>query len=235
MSTYQDIYDSFNDLVGNSGNLFFSDATIDRFAGRALDESCERIRWIDHYDLIDSEIGVSEYAGAYEGYGLYRVEYDNLIMFPITRDQLRQQDRDWEYRQGLPKYYYTDELYVASGTEKPYFGLWERPSVDGSENIRVWYWRRPFSPSSSYKSNVVEIPSWASSLVLYYMLYLAYTADTKVQDEGAAAIYYALYEDVFDRLDMRSKDRQPKKWVSGDSSLPEFSVLNRLPRRVPAP
>jgi hypothetical protein len=134
----------------------------------------------------------------------------------------------------LPKYYYLDELRTASSTTQR-FGVWERPGTELENGLRAWYYRKPNTTASFALSSQLEVPEWATSLVLYYMLHLAYTADTKLISDDAAAVYYLLYEDVLDRLIMRSKDRQPKDWISGSAMIPSFNVLNRLPGRVPAP
>lgn len=230
---YGDIYNSFNEVIGNGGNFFFSDAVIDRYAFRALNESCERARYKDTAELINSVGGTGEYAATGDGYDVFRVEYEDYVMWPITRDKLRHSERDWQSRTGKPRYYYLDEIY--DHQDNLAVGLWEKPSTSVTDGIRLWYHGVPNAPSSTSalsKAVPLEIPEWASPLVLYYMLHLAYQADTKKQDMGAAALYYMLYEDVLGRMVMRSRDRQPKKWVSGASEGPNKMVLNRLPQRI---
>ena len=230
---YGDIYDSFNDLMGNGNNFFFSDAVIDRYAFRALNESCERARYKDTAELINSVAGTGEYETTGDGYDVFRVEYQDYVMWPITRNKLRHAERDWEKRPGKPRYYYLDEIY--SEQDDLAIGLWEKPSTSVTNGIRVWYHGAPNVPASTSaltKAVAVEIPDWSAPLVLYYMLHLAYSADTKKQDFNASALYYMLYEDVLERLVIRSRDRQPKQWVSGAPEGPNMMVLNRLPQRI---
>jgi len=230
---YGNIYDSFNELMGNSGNFFFSDATIDRFAFRALNEACERSRYKDTAEVINSVADTGEYEASADGYDIFRVEYDDEILLPISRAKLRHGDRDWESRSGTPRYYYLDEIY--SVQDYLAVGLWEKPGTSTASAIRLWYHGAPNVPVSTSaltKAVAIEIPEWAAPLVLYYMLHLAYSADTKKQDFGASALYHMMYEDVLDRLVIRSRDRQPKHWVSGTARGPSIGVLNRLPQRI---
>ncbi|RKX43972.1 MAG: hypothetical protein DRP64_07425 [Verrucomicrobia bacterium] len=231
---YGDIYDDFNDITGNGGNYFFADATIDRFANRALEETCERARYKDKAELVNVVGGTAVYPVTSDGYDIFRVEYDDEILYPITREALRHQDRDWATRTGLPRFYYLDEIY-ASAQNYMTVGLWETPSTSVTNGLRIWYHVVPNAPASTSaltKAVAVDIPEWASSAVLYFMLSLAYKVDTKIQNAGASALYSALYEDVLSRLIIRSNDRQPKTWTSGSASGPTRNVLNRLPQRI---
>ncbi len=238
MSTYGTILDSFKDLTGDSGNFFLSALQIDRFANRALIETCERARYKDVAKLINVVNGTEVYSIDAEGYDIFRVEYEDVngtsILYPITRDSLRHSKRDWSYRTGRPRFYYLDELY--SSQDYLSVGLWEIPSTSVTDGLRVWYHAFPTTADGTDAPGLaaeLDIPDWASGAVLYYMLHLAYTADTKIQDPGAAALYMMMYEDVLDRLIIRSRDRDGKRWTMGSPSGPDRNVLNRLPQRVP--
>jgi len=233
VSAYLDVYNSFNEITGDTGRYHFDREQVDRFANRALDETCERARYKDTAETINVVADTAVYSATAAGYDIFRVEYEDEILFPITRDQLRHADRDWSSRTGLPKYYYLDEIY--STQDALSVGLWETPGTSVTDGLRLWYHGVPIAANSASGltlATVMDIPDWASGAVLYYMLYLAYSADTKVQDFGASALYFMLYEDVLGRLVIRSNDRHPKNWVSGAPSSPSRSVLNRLPQRI---
>lgn len=230
MSTYASILGSFNDITRDTGRYYFTNAQVDRFAMRALTEMCERARYKDTYQNINAVAGTLEYAISAAGYDVTRVEYDGSILIPINRDELRHADRDWSQRSGSPKYYYLDEIYDSQ--EYLTVGIWEAPSANLASGVTVWYHAVPTAPAYTATSTEVDIPDWASGAMLFYMLYIAYTADTKMQNFAAAAIYKLMYEDLLERLVMRSRSKNPKKWASGSSSGPNLSVLNRLPQRI---
>ena len=197
---------------------------------RALNETCERARYRDDYDEINSVGGTLEYAITSDAYDITRVEYDDEVLLPIARDALRHAERDWQNRTGTPRYYYLDEIYDSQ--EYLTVGLWEAPSSNGTGNIRIWYHAVPATAKSTAPTTELDIPDWAVGAVLFYMLYLAYTSDTKMQNFQTAAVYKLMYEDLLDRLISRSRDHTQKKWVSGQPSGPSLHVLNRLPQRI---
>lgn len=230
MSTYGDILDNFKDYMGEVTERYFSAAQIDSFAHRGLKELCERGRYKDTPEEINIVNGTSEYAVSGDGYDVFRVEYDDEMILPITRDQLRSADRDWAYRTGLPRYYYLDEIYGSQDYLS--VGLFETPGTDLTDGLRVWYHEYPDAPSSSSTSTELDVPDWASAAVLYYMLYMAYSAETRRQDFAVADFFYALFSELSERVEIRSNDRLPKGWVSGTPSGPSAHVKNRLPERI---
>jgi hypothetical protein len=229
VNTYADILAAFNDVTRDSGRYFFTAAQVDRFANRAVDEVARRSRCILENEVVNSVSGTLEYAISADGYAVRRVEYDGEALMPISHDKLRYADRNWEQRSGRPKFYYLDEIYDSQ--EYLTVGVWEAPSTD-DVNIRIWYDAVPRALENDKPTAEVEVPDWAVGSVLFYMLYLAYTSDTKMQNFQTAAIYKLMYEDIMGRLELRSNDRNPKKWVSGQPSTPSLSILNRLPQRI---
>ena len=230
MSAYSEVLNAFNDITGDTGRYHFSTAQVDRFANRALEEIGERSRHITESKLINVVGGTSEYSIDADAYDVIRVEYDEEVLHPITRGSLRHADRDWSSRTGLPRYYYLDE--ITSNQNYLTVGLWETPSSSMTTGLRIMYHAVPTAVSTASSVSLIEVPDWACSAVLYYMLNIAYTADTKMQDFGAAALYEMMYQDVLERLILRSRDQNPKKWVSGSASGPSRNILNRLPQRI---
>jgi len=234
--TYGDIIDQYDDITREtSGSRFYlTDDQVDRFANRALNEVCGSTRYFDYpfvangvadqhaYTLSDNDV-----------YDIFRVEYDDEVLWPITKDHLRHNDRNWSVRSGRPRFYYLDEHYTTD--DDLTVGIWEAPSANLTNGLRVWTHLHPPVVSSEDEQALaatVQIPEWAVGAVLFYMLHLTYLAKTPIQDLDAAEIYRLLYEDIKDRLLRRSRDRQPKRWVSGAPSSPSLNVLNRLPQRI---
>lgn len=228
--THAEIMAQFNDITRDSGRYYFTVAQVDRFINRALREVCERARYRDAYQEINAVAGTLEYAINKEGYDVFRVEYDGEVLQPIARDRLRHADRDWAQRSGTPKCYYLDEIYDSQ--EYLTVGIWEAPSSNLVAGLMVWYSAVPDAATYTKPSTELDVPDWAAGAILFYMLYLAYVADTKMQSFETAAIYKLMFEDILDRLIIRSNDRVPKKWVSGTPSSPNVSLLNRLPQRI---
>ena len=230
MSAYSEVLSAFDDLTGDASRYHFTTAQVDRFANRALTEICERCRYLETFRLVNVVGGTSEYAILEDAYNITRVEYDKEVLYPVTRDSLRHADRDWASRSGLPRFYYLDEIIGAQ--DKLSVGLWETPSTSLAFGLRIWYSKVPDAASTASSFTLLEIPDWATAAVLYYMLNIAYTADTKLQNFPTASVYEMMYQDVLDRLVIRSRDNNPKQWVSGGPARPSRNVLNRLPQRI---
>jgi len=233
VNSYGEILSAFDDVTRDSGRYFFTQVQVDRFANRALTEICARARYKEVYELLDAVSGTLEYSIAGNGYRITRVEYDDEVLLHIGRNSLRHADRDWATRSGTPKYYYLDEMY--DDDDNLTVGLWEAPGTAGTDNIRVWYEAMPNTAVGTLplsKLAKLDVPNWAVGAILFYMLHLAYLADTKMQNVATSAIYKMLYEDIVERLVMRSNDSSPKRWVMGSPSSPTASVLNRLPERI---
>ncbi len=231
--TYGNILDQFNDITRDASRYHFTQAQVDRFAVRAVRELCERARYKDTAEQINVVAGTAEYSATADGYDVFRVEYNDEVLWPISRDKLRHAHRDYATLSGRPRFYYLTEIYDTQDALT--VGLFEVPSSNLTNGLRMWYHGYPASPSGASaltRAVAVDIPEWAAGAMLFYMLYLAFTADTKLQSFEAAAVYKLLYEDILDRLVMRSRDRQPKRWTSGGPSSPTLNVLNRLPERI---
>jgi hypothetical protein len=233
---YSDVLAQFNDITRDVNRYHFSQGQVDRFANRALDDLCSRARYKDTEESVNGVSGTAVYAVTSDGYDVFRVEYDDERLVPITRNSLRTNGSDWASRTGKPRFYYLDENYSSQSYLS--VGLWETPSANLTSGLRIWFHSVPTTAVGTTAGGLaadVDVPDWAAGAVLFYMLYLAYTADTKIQSFEAAAIYKMMYEDIADRLVLRSRDKSPKKWVSGSSSGPSLNVLNRLPERIPSP
>ena len=232
MNTWTDIKAAFDDVTGDSSRIFFPAAAVVRWANLALDDLCDAARYVDTAVTADtSTSGITSLSGG--GYAIWRVEYDDEVLWPITRDKLRTADRDWNYRTGTPRFYYLDQ--TGSVPDYLQFGIWEKTATNEVGALRVWVHSYPTDVSDSSPSSEIDVPDWAVSAVLFYMLVKAYESDTKLQNFDTAAVYRMMYEDIKERLVVRSKGRQPKSWIMGYEGRPTISVINRLPDRVPEP
>lgn len=232
MNTWTDIKAAFDDITGDSSRIFFPAATVVRWANLALDDLCDAARYVDTAVTASTTTsGVTVLTSG--GYDVTRVEYDDEVLWPITRDKLRTQDRDWNYRTGRPRFYYLDQ--INSVADYLMVGIWEKTETNETDALRVWVHAYPTDVSDASPSAEISVPDWAVSAVLFYMLVKAYESDTKLQNFDTAAVYRMMYEDIKERLVVRSKGRNPKSWIMGYEGRPTISVINRLPDRVPAP
>jgi hypothetical protein len=233
MKLWQDIRNSFEDTVGDTSGYFFSADTQARWANAALRDLCENARYKDGEYTRSVGGGVGEYFVVATSYAVRRVEVDDEVMYPITKGELRRGYPDFASLSGRPKFYYLDE----TGSHPDYIkvGLFEAPGT--SLTMRVWHDAAP-NPVANTTAGLaadVDVPDWAVGAVLFYMLALAYEADTKLRNVETARFYWGLYADTMERLVIRSRDRQPKRWVCGSGAYPSVNVLNRLPVRIPSP
>lgn len=230
MAAYSFVMNVFNDITRDSTRRHFSQAQVDRYANRALQEICERTRHLDAQETINAVSGTMEYATTSDGYDIYRVEYDGEVLIPVNRDFLRRGTVDYSSQTGTPKFYYLDEVNESTGYQV--LGIVPSPGSSLTNGIRVWSHPFPADVDGDALTTDVEIPDWAIGSVIFYMLKIAYTAESQVQDLKAVPMFDLLYEDSLDRLVMRSRSKQPKKWASGGPGGPVAGLLGRLPDRI---
>lgn len=233
MNTWTDIKAAFDDITRDSSRIMFSAESVARWANNALQDLCDAGRYIDSEIIADAPSSGVVVSTSAVGYDVWRVEYDDEALYPITRDALRSGDRDWNYRVGRPRFYYLDQ--TNTSPDYLFVGIWEKPATNETNAMRLWVHGYPAAPSDASPSTEIDVPDWAVSAVLFYMLVRAYEADTKIQSFDVAGLYQMMYEDIKERLVIRSKGRDQKKWVVGESGRPSINVLNRLPDRIPAP
>jgi len=230
VNTWTEIRAAFRDITGDTDANIFSAETAVRWANLGLRDLCDAARYVDSQHVVSTASGTGTYGIAAGGYDVFRVEYDDCALLPITRDQLRNHGRDWASRSGTPRFYYLTEM--SATPDYLYVGLWEKPP-SLTNGLRIWYHGYPTDVSDSTPSSEIVVPDWAVGGVLFYMLIQAYTADTVVRDLGAADLYQMMYDDLKERLVDRSRDRQSRKeWQAGSPAGPSLNVLNRLPDRV---
>jgi hypothetical protein len=238
VNTWADIKAAFYDVIGDSSYTVIPAATAVRWANLALQDLCEAARYRDIQQVSNVSSGTATYTIADDVYDIFRVEYDGEALTPISGNALRRDGRDWKYRTGTPKFYTLEAMYYEHASpDKVSLRIWETPSSNMTNGLRIWYHGYPDAVSDASPSADIDVPDWAVSGVLFYMLSQAYESEYSIgmKNFDSAAMYWMMYEDVKDRLTIRSRDRQPKQWVCGEPAHGSMSVLNRLPDRVPAP
>lgn len=96
------------------------------------------------------------------------------------------------------------------------------------DDIEVFYFADPADMAAG--DDIPEIPQWAHTIVLFYMLARAYEADTQLQDFDKAALWQGLCDRQMYRLAVRSKGKSKKLYqMQAYSALPyEQSVKDRF-------
>ena len=238
MNTWTDIRNAFYDVIGDPQRALVPVATAERWANLGLYDLCEAALYNDTAATQNVVASTALYSISDDVYEIFRVEYDDEVLTPITNDDLARDGRDYQYRTGKPRFYTLDEMYTETASpDKVYVRLWETPSSNLTNGLRVWYHGYPDDVDNDSPGTDIDVPDWAVGAVLFYMLARAYESQYSVgmQNFDTAAFYAMMYEDIRDRLVIRSRERVPKRWVAGASAGPSANVMNRLPDRVPAP
>lgn len=232
LSTYQDLLDAFYAMTSDTEVLFSTD-TVDSYANQCLAEIAE------HCDVIEKSVTTTTTNGEAvyvfnalfdNTYTLKRLEVDYEKMTPTNRKQLYSWNRMWQAATGPAKYYYTDGLSDFDDTGLP-VALWPTPSADGV-SIRAILSVAPGTVAASSGTAVVMLPTWAVPGLLWGMLSMAYYAETRVQNLGAAAVFRRMYDDVLDRLRGRSYAKLPKTTAWG--SQPSYGCAPSWQQLFPA-
>lgn len=235
LSTYQDILDAFYAIVGDTqaGEVWFSTDNVDSYANQCLSEIAE------HCDVIEQSIATTTTAGTAlyvfnalfdNSYALKRVEVDYQKVLATSRKELYGWNRMWQAQTGPAKWYYTDGLTDFDETGIP-VALWPTPSASGV-SLRAILSVAPSRVSAASGATAVRLPTWAVPGLLWGMLSMAYYAETRVQNLGAAAVYRRMYDDVLDRLRGRSYAKLPRTVAWG--SKPSYGVAPSWQQLFPA-
>ena len=87
-----------------------------------------------------------------------------------------------------------------------------------------------------YLLGEIELPVWAQYGVLYGMLGMAYEIESNIYNPRAAAFYWKLYQDVEDRVRIRSNSKLPKRLeMKAWRDIDPLDVITRLPAHIDAP
>ena len=237
MESWQDVKDFFFPAVQDTeaSQAFFTVDQAEAWANAAL---WEMGQYAQYYDLVatqNTSSGTATYTIGSLGtppYGIWRAEIDDEVIRATTQDELERNDRDWPARTGKPAFYYLDTMsYIP---DLCLMGLFETPN--GTYELRTYAYGVPDAVSNDSDATNVMVPQWAAYGVLWYMLSEAFLAETRRQNLDTSAFYRMLYEDVLDRLRVRSFSKIRKTWVAGTGgSWNEDDILYDLPDTIPEP
>ncbi len=213
LSTWQDVLDAFYAITGDtqSGGVWFSAATVESWANQILAEIGE------HCDLIEKRIstvttaGYAEYTFNTTGsttYAVKRVEVDDEKMLPTNKARIAQHDRSWETNTGTPKWFYCDGL-TAFDSNGITVGLWPVPGTSDVSLLAVLS-VAPESVDNDLGTSEVLLPLWAVPGLLWGMLAMAYSAETRLRNLKTAQVFRLMYDDVLERLRSRSFSKLPR-------------------------
>lgn len=222
LSTWQDVLDAFYAITGDTqaSAAWFDAAYVESWANQTLVEMAE------HADLIDKDIatvtvaGTAEYTFNTTGHatlGVKRVEVDDEKMVPTHKSRLFRLSRSWETRQGDPKCYYRDGLDDFDEVGLP-VALWPIPDTS-DVTLRAVLSVAPDAVDNDAATSEVLLPLWAVPGLLWGMLAMAYSAETRLRNLTTAQVFRTMYDDVVDRLRSRSYGRlkRPVSYASKPS------------------
>ena len=211
METYGDVFDAFYPLIGDSitAGTFVNSTQAYALANKAVRNLADESRCIDVITALtwtaSSSTWVPTSGADYDFVSLWRVEVDDEKVLPITKDELRRRDREWQQRTGTPYLYYLDEE-ARDAAGNMTIGLY--PTPDANVTVRF------YAAINGYRGNntteYIQLPKWAVPGVLYSMLADFYRMPGVRRNMQASKFYKALYDDVKARLVQESNARLPK-------------------------
>ncbi len=233
--TWANIKTVFYGVVGDveGENTFFSTAQAIGWAYECLREVAARTHLYD-YKMENSGTGgaATVIFGTGSIYGVWRVEIDDEVIYPITAEKLRANDRAWESRSGTARRYVLDEYQTDLDTYT--LRLYEIPAAD--YDVTVYAYGVPALMSDTNPTYNVHLPEWFAYSLVWGMLAKAYSADTQMRNEQIAAFFRGLWDDAVMRLRVRSFGRLRNEWEYQPEG-PEFtpSIWDRIPSTITGP
>lgn len=234
--TWQNIKDFFYETVGDtaSAQAFFLSEDVTAWANEALREAAERVEFSDYTEWQESTSGTATMVLSHAlPVALWRVEYDDEKMQPVTLAAVRKANRFWATHSGTPRAYMLDEMRTDADVTS--LRLYPEPSATG-DTIRVYGYGVQYLISDASPTQPVPCPEWFAYCLVFGMLARSYMADTEMQSYERSEFYRSLWEDALMRLRGRSygrlnKARQFKPSQPGRG----LSVRNLIPEHIPEP
>ena len=231
--TWANIKTVFYGVVGDveGENTFFSTVQALGWAHECMREAAERTHFYDQMYEAAVAAGVSSFTTG-EFYNIWRVEIDDEYARTITADKLRHNDRFWESRTGVPRWYLIDEY--QTDLDVYAVRLYEIPDAD--VNVDVYGYAPPTLENDSNPTYNVHLPEWFAYALAWGMLAKAYAADTQMRNDQIAAFYRGLWDDAILRLRARSFGRLKNEWEYQPEG-PEIalSIWDRIPSTITGP
>ena len=98
----------------------------------------------------------------------------------------------------------------------------------------IYYDAYPQEPDAVVDAEL-ELPKWASHIVVYGVLARMYEAEDRSENHRVADMYATMYGALLERLKSRSFGRLPKRWVAGTHSHRRLSGHELFPANIPEP
>ncbi len=221
LSTYADVTSFVREIIqdGDSNYRVVSDDDLDIWANEVMRELGEYAEYIDGEDVAPAATVAGGGNISIEGdpYGVWRVEIEDEAIPPTTSRELYGMSRTYQQQTGRPRYYYRDGVsnYLSDELE---LKLWPIPNA--TYTLRVFTTVPAEDLDSASGTNLVQLPLWAVPVLAWGMLSKFYSAETRMSNRGASAVFGLMYNDGMVRLRVRSYSRLQRKaaWGGGRKS-----------------
>jgi len=217
LSSWQDIMDAAFATIGDSEakQTWVTTDQLESWANQCLWEIAEHSEPVDKVIEWSATIGSAEYEINSTGHGtlgLSRVEIDGEAILPTTTDRLQESNQEWRTVTGEPQLYYRDGL-AGISDDGLVFGL--HPVPDAENDVRAIITVVPDAVDNDSMTDRIMLPLWAVPGLLWGILAIAYSAETRLQNLKTARVFRLLYDDMLGRLKGRSYSRLNRDSVYG--------------------
>ena len=231
MRTYQEIMDVVRELTSDpvGDSRLITDTQMDLWANMCLHEMVEHSEFLETEETANTTGGgTGAVAITGDPIRVLRVEIEDEAIYPTTTRDLYKLSRTWQAQTGRPRWYYMDSLRDYQ-SDYLYLNLWPLPNAVYS--VRAVVSQAPKELDSTIPTNNVEVPLWATPGLVWGILYRFYEAETRMQSNQASQLFKMMYEDVVDRLKVRSYSKlgRSKAWGSGRRSMPSGDFQELMP------
>lgn len=207
MNTYADIRNTFFQLVNDApaANVHFTTDQAELWANTALRDMAQASGYADAVLTTPLSPGFETYALG-EMRGLWRVEIKTSGIYrhlaQTTKSRLYDDFHSFTEISGEPRNFYSDATRIDDDVRVGFF-----PKPDSTYYYRFFSQATPTAVDNGSLSAEVDVPHWCVGAVLYYMLYQAYRADTKIRDKRKSDMYKGLYSIHLDSLIGRTRGK----------------------------
>jgi hypothetical protein len=229
VSSYGDVTAIVRGLVNDdaASSRLITDTQMDLWANTCLYEIAEHseYREVVETDVTVSGTGIWSVEG--DPLGIFRVEIDDEKIYPINSRELYRLSRTWQEQTGLPRWYRMDNMRNMESDDLR-FELW--PTPNAVYDIRIYSTVAADEVDSTTPNEFVMLPRWAVHGLAWGILSKFYESESRMQNLGAAQVYKVMYDQVIDRIKVRSYarlSRDESAWGAGRKNV-VYSDLHQL-------
>jgi hypothetical protein len=235
VSSWQDVLDTFYGIVKDTeaAQTWLTTTQAEAWANQCLAELAEYTLPVDKAIVWAATAGEPQYALNTTGSGTLEVklvEVNDEAIPRTTQRELWASSPTWQEHTGQPRFYYTDGL---NGFDSEGLDIAFWPTPETTDSLRVTLAVVPDAVDNAAMTNPVMLPLWAVPGLLWGMLSVAYKAETRLQNLSTAQLFRTMFEDVMERLRMRSYDRVPVRVVFGGGGHGKGYADNDFRRLIP--